>query len=55
MFDPSARPRVELNILSLAIRMSRFLKLYYTINSSCLKGMHAWEKIKKQDDKWNLD
>jgi hypothetical protein len=48
MFDPSVRPQVESNILSLAIPMSRFRKMYHTFNESCLQGTHAWEKVKNR-------
>ncbi len=48
LFDPSVRPQVEANILSLAIPMSRFEKMYYTFNESCLKGTHAWSKVKER-------
>jgi hypothetical protein len=48
MFDPSARPQVEANILSLSIPMSRFKKMYYTLNNSCLSGSRAWLKVKER-------
>lgn len=48
MFDPSARPQVEANILSLSIPMSRFKKMYYTFNDSCLCGARAWLKVKER-------
>lgn len=48
LFDPSVRPQVEANILSLAIPMSRFKKMYYTFNESCLNGSHAWNKVKER-------
>lgn len=48
MFDPSVRPQVEANILSLAIPMSRFRELYDTFNESCLQGTHAWSKVKQR-------
>ena len=48
MLDPSARPQVEANILTLAIPMSRFKELYYTMDSSCLQGTHAWKKVKQR-------
>jgi len=48
IFDPSVRPQVEANVLSLAIPMSRFKKLYHTINASCLQGTHAWRKVKQR-------
>ena len=43
LFDPSVRPRVEPNILSLSIPMSRFKKMYHTFNKSCY-GSNAWKK-----------
>lgn len=48
MFDPSVRPQVESNILSLAIPMSRFKTMYHTLSQSCLKGTHAWLKVKNR-------
>lgn len=48
LFDPSVRPQVEANILSLAIPMSRFKKMYYTFNESCLNGSHTWNKVKER-------
>ncbi|HEY4788927.1 MAG TPA: DUF169 domain-containing protein [Bacteroidales bacterium] len=47
-FDPSVRPQVEPNILSFAIPMSRFKKMYYTFNESCLSGSRAWSKVKER-------
>lgn len=44
--DPSVRPHVEVNILSFAVPMSRFKKMYHTFDDSCLKGTHAWNKVK---------
>ncbi len=48
MFDPSARPEVEENILTLTIPLSRFKTMYHTINSSCLQGTHGWKKVKQR-------
>jgi hypothetical protein len=48
LFDPSVRPHVEADILSLAIPMSRFRKMYHTFNESCLIGSHAWKKVKER-------
>lgn len=48
MFDPSARPHVESNILSFAIPMSMFKKMYYTIGKSCLSGTRSWKKVKER-------
>ena len=48
MFDPSARPQVEENILTLAVPMSRFKDLYHTIDQSCLQGTPAWNNVKKR-------
>ena len=36
LFDPSARPYVEPDILSFTIPMSRFREMYYKIRESCL-------------------
>lgn len=48
MFDPSVRPHIESNLLSFTIPMSRFRKMYHTFNESCLKGTHAWHKVKER-------
>ncbi len=48
LFDPSARPYVEPDILSFTIPMSRFREMYYTIRESCLFETHAWGKIYKR-------
>ena len=45
-FDPSVRPYVESNLLSLTIRMSRFKTMYQTMRNSSLYETHAWAKIK---------
>lgn len=46
MFDPSARPEVESNILTLSVPMSRFKEMYYTFEKSCLSGTRDWKKVK---------
>ncbi len=51
MFDPSARPIVDENILTLTIPMSRFKVLYDTINESCLQGSRDWNKVKQRINK----
>lgn len=48
MFDPSARPTIEENILSFSIPMSRFSEMYNTINECCLNGTLGWSKIKSR-------
>lgn len=48
MFDPSARPSIESNILTLAIPMSRFNELYYTIEKTCLSGTKDWTAVKER-------
>ncbi len=48
LFDPSVRTRVEANILSLAIPMSRFKKMYYTFEKSCLADSPAWKKVRER-------
>ncbi|WP_439185113.1 DUF169 domain-containing protein [Carboxylicivirga taeanensis] len=53
LFDPSVRPYVEHNILSMAIPMSRFKTMYTTISQSCLQGAHAWSKVKARIDTSN--
>lgn len=45
-FDPSVRPYVESNLLSLTIPMSRFKTMYQTMRNSSLYDTHAWAKIK---------
>lgn len=45
-FDPSVRPYVESNLLSLTIPMSRFKMMYQTMRNSSLYDTHAWAKIK---------
>jgi hypothetical protein len=51
LFDPSVRPQIESNILSLAIPMSRFKEMYYTFAKSCLQGTRAWVKVKERIEK----
>jgi hypothetical protein len=46
LFDPSVRPYVDANVLSFAIPMSRFKEMYYTMQDSCLFGVHAWERVR---------
>jgi hypothetical protein len=48
LFDPSVRPHVEANILSLAIPLSRFKKMYYTFEKSCLADSPAWKKVRER-------
>ncbi len=48
LFDPSVRPRVDRNVLSLAIPMSRFKQMYHTLEACCLKGTPAWKKVKER-------
>jgi Uncharacterised ArCR, COG2043. len=48
LFDPSIRTDVESNILTLSIPMSKFKKIYHTIDASCLQGTHHWKKLKKR-------
>ena len=45
-FDPSVRPYVESNLLSLTIPMSRFKTMYQIMRNSSLYETHAWAKIK---------
>ena len=45
-FDPSVRPYVESNLLSLTIPMSRFKTMYQAMRNSSLYDTHAWAKIK---------
>lgn len=48
LFDPSARPYFEPNILSFAIPMSRFKDMYHTMKQSSLFDTHAWGKIRER-------
>lgn len=48
LFDPSVRPSVEANVLSLAIPMSRFKEMYLTMNECCLHDTKAWSKVKER-------
>lgn len=48
LFDPSVRPSVENNILSLAIPFSRFKELYDTMPLCCFNGTHAWAKVRER-------
>ncbi len=48
MFDPSARPYVEENILTFAIPMTRLSEMDQTLASTCLGGTHAWLKVKER-------
>ena len=54
MFDPSARPQIEANILTFGIPMSRFKSMYYTIEESCIKGTNDWNKVKSRIGKANM-
>ncbi len=47
MFDPSARPHVEADMLSFSIPMSRFREMYRTMDQS-LFSTHDWEKIRER-------
>jgi len=48
MFDPSARPQVDSNVLTLGIPLSRFEKMLVTMEESCIQGTHAWKKVKQR-------
>lgn len=48
LFDPSARPYFEENILSYSIPMSRFKEMYQTMRKSCLFDTHAWGEIRER-------
>ncbi|WP_455673235.1 DUF169 domain-containing protein [Phocaeicola sp.] len=48
LFDPSARPYFEENLLSFAIPMSRFKVMYHTMRKSCLFDTHAWGKLRER-------
>lgn len=51
LFDPSARPYFEPDILSYVIPMSRFREMCNTIRQSCLFDAHAWNKIRDRINK----
>ena len=46
LFDPSVRPWVKANELSLTIPLSRFNVMLSTMRDCFLFGSHAWEKVK---------
>lgn len=48
MFDPSARPCLESNILSYVIPITRFREMYHTMRDSSLFNTHAWGKIRER-------
>lgn len=48
LFDPSARPWFEPNLLSFVIPLSRFREMYDTMEQSCLFDTHAWKKIRER-------
>lgn len=48
LFDPSARPYFESNLLSFVIPMFRFKEMYHTMRSSCLFDTRAWGKIRER-------
>lgn len=48
LFDPSARPHFEEDILSYAIPMSRFREMCLTMRESCLFGTQAWGRIRER-------
>jgi hypothetical protein len=48
LFDPSVRPYVEANVLSLSIPMSRMQEMYQTFEASSLVDTHAWNKVRER-------
>jgi uncharacterized protein YceK len=48
LFDPSVRPWVGKDELSLTIPMSRFTVMMDTMHDCFLFGSHAWERIKER-------
>lgn len=48
LFDPSARPWFEPDLLSFVIPLSRFREMYHTMERSCLFDTHAWKKIRER-------
>lgn len=51
MFDPSARPWFEENILSFTIPASRMERMQATLADSCLGGAHDWLRIRQRINK----
>lgn len=51
LFDPSVRPWVDADVLSLTIPMGRFRELCGTMRASCLFGTHAWSKVRDRINK----
>ncbi|MCD8211004.1 MAG: DUF169 domain-containing protein, partial [Prevotella sp.] len=47
-FDPSVRPYLGKDELGLSIPRSRFISMQATLESCCLFGTTAWEKIKQR-------
>lgn len=54
LFDPSVRPWVGPEVLSLAVPMSRLRQLCGTMRASCLFGTHAWSKVRDRINKTNV-
>ena len=48
LFDISARPYIEANILSFVIPISRFKEMYHTMKECSLYDTHAWDKIRNR-------
>lgn len=47
MFDPSARPRIEENLLTYAIPINRFQEMCQTLPDTCMVyGTHDWLQLK---------
>ena len=46
LFDPSVRPWVGKDELSLTVPMSRFMAMLNTMRDCFLFGSHAWERVK---------
>jgi len=47
-FDPSLRPHVEPDELTLSIPMSHFRKLLFTMQDSCLSGTREWSIVRNR-------
>lgn len=48
LFDPSARPYFEPDVLSFTVPMSRFREMLGTMRRCCLFDTHAWGKVRER-------
>lgn len=54
LFDPSVRPWVDPEVLSLTVPMGRFREMCGTMRASCLFGTHAWSKVRDRINKGSI-